>query len=356
MARPTDDPIAWATDTNWSSGSRAGSALKTAVTVGQAAQGFVAGLKLWAGYLNSVLNNQYDWIRYFRDERGTDRYGDGADGNTVVAASGTLTLTEDLYSADVTLGDNCTVETAGYRWFASGTVTVGDGVVIDNSGDRGDDGTGGAGTGAGGAAGSLGGSGSADGAAPQAGAAAGTQGTSLASRSCIQLGGLGGAGGADGQGNAGGAQRDVAPAARASRYRHAPDCFALRESDFSDTTAYAGGGQGGSSGGNESIGGGQQSGGGGGGGGVMGIYWRRAVLSSSCEFRVDGGRGGDGFTTANGSGGGGGGGGGFGVFVCGDLTDNGATFSAAGGAGGDGDGTGANGSAGGAGTWVILVG
>lgn len=60
-------------------------------------------------------------------------YGSGLDGSTVLSGTSN-TLLEDAFYYNLTLADNATLDTAGYRLFVKNTLTVGSGVVIGRPG------------------------------------------------------------------------------------------------------------------------------------------------------------------------------------------------------------------------------
>ena len=60
-------------------------------------------------------------------------YGSGLDGSVVLTGTSN-TLTEDKFYYNLTLADNATLDTAGFRLFVKNTLTVGSGVVIGRPG------------------------------------------------------------------------------------------------------------------------------------------------------------------------------------------------------------------------------
>lgn len=60
-------------------------------------------------------------------------YGSGLDGSVVMTGTSN-TLTADMFYHNLTLSDNATLDTAGYRLFVKNTLTVGSGVVIGRPG------------------------------------------------------------------------------------------------------------------------------------------------------------------------------------------------------------------------------
>lgn len=301
-------------------------------------------------------------------------YGDGSDGtvniNSGAFSSGPITsnaLTRDAYFTDLTLsGGN--LNTAGFRLFVRGTLTINSTYKVHRDGNAG-------------GAGDVGTNGAASGGATGAGGAGGTAGAALAAGyfpacSAGKAGGAGGNGGADGGGaGVNGSNGNNGDAA----------------SDSGGVSGTAGGAGGRGSG----INGDTPAGGSGGTAGNAGTatafsanYGSLRNLTNSAIYRVwnaatavvpsgsagsgsGSGAGGGASTGATGNGGGGGGGGGSGsaggiVFVAARTLINNGTISANGGAGGNGGngGTGFNqagggggggGGAGGSGGIVITV-
>lgn len=316
-----------------------------------AAQGHIPDDPTDAETFNDWLGLTSEVVNFLRDEAGSDKFGDGSDGDVTLSTGGTTTLTRDMYYNNLTISHaSRVVESAGFRIFVAGTLTMVSGATIQNNGDDAPDDD------QAGAEGAptrysdpinlqssfLGGGDGAD--APVTTNTAGTQADPV----LFRLGGAGGAGGDDGAGNAGGAaQTGSLTAPERGGWRHFPRCVELRMPVMTGDTLeeiLLGGGVGGSSGGNDGAGGGTHAGSGGGGGGVVCICARRAVLAAGAIIRANGGDGGDAFNApgsgGTGSGGGGGGGGGVVVFICRDLQDSGATIEAVGGTGGAGDDTG----------------
>ena len=60
-------------------------------------------------------------------------YGSGLDGSVVMTGTSN-TLTADMFYHNLTLSDNATLDTAGYRLFVKNTLAVGSGVVIGRPG------------------------------------------------------------------------------------------------------------------------------------------------------------------------------------------------------------------------------
>lgn len=337
MSAPSDDPILWASDTNWSSGPRSGDPLKdTSMSPGVAAQGIVAGQTLKADQLNQALHNHSQWLAWLYDEQGLGELtGDASDGDVTIA--GTTTLTRDMYYDNLTVAATGVLDTSSHRVFAR-TITIAAGGVIRNNGEDGLDGgthTGGAGAGSPDTVRTIG-----------LGGDGGDGGSSGAGNGVAGLGSVGL--GAGGGGGSGGTAVTGAPGAGGScstgntvngSHRHGPD-RSLQANRW-----LGGGGGGGGAGGNGGIIGG---GGGGGGGGHVSI--RTGVLNSAGTIEANGGDGGDGISAGAG---GGGGGGGFVVVRARRLTAQG-TIQALGGSGGAGVSSGNDGVPGTAGTVLVL--
>lgn len=344
--RPTDNPLAWATDATWSSGPRSGTNTKFAISGASAAQGFVGGLSLPADQLNQILNNLYQWAEYQRNV--SPLFGDGVDG---ALSTGTLTMaqTRCYTTLEITTG----LYTRGFRCFASESITLDSAIV---SGAQSSDMSAGPGTTAGGAGIptyneiNLAADGGAGGAAPGGASAAGAA-------TSYSLGGAGGAGGnAGGGGSAGSAAgtRTTATAAQGATQPHIASSAITGHLVAGGTTAMLTGGSGGGGGGADAAAG--DGGGGGAGGGVVILAAPTIVIANTgaTVIHADGGAGAN--ATGGNAGGGGGGGGGVVILVYRELIDVGSnlTVRAAGGAAGNGAGTGANGSAGSAGTIIQI--
>jgi hypothetical protein len=349
MPRPTTDLISWASDTNWSSGSRSGSALKdTAMSAGVAAQGIVAGQTLKAEQLNQALHNFYQWLEYQRSERGGGFFGDGSSGNATITG-GTTTLASQQYYGDLTITSTGILVPSQWLVYVAGTLTIeAGGAIHADGGDAADgvtgapppDATAGAGAAGstylpnGGISGATGSYGAYGGNSDGDDASAGLNGSGYRS-----LGGAGGAGGASGGGATGGAGSPITgpiwPVRHAAFWLHQ-----LREhlSAASAVPLYYGGG-GGGEGGFSGVSG--VKGAGGGGGGLCVIFARHVINAG--RISANGGDGGNAFAvSATGIGGGGAGGAGAAVVICGEYSGAG-TIEAAGGTGGAGTGTGAAG-------------
>jgi hypothetical protein len=336
MTAPADDPILWATDTNWSSGPRSGDALKdTAMTAGVAAQGIVAGQTLKADQLNQLAWNHSQWLDYMVRQAG--RAGDWSDGDVTLAA-GTTTLTRHMYYRDLIVPVGATLDNDGYYIFARSITVAG---TIDASGGDAEDGVtvgapppdpagGVSSTGGpinGGTVGADGGYENTD--------TPGTAGGSVISSGFVALGGAGGAGGAAST-QAGGAGGSAATPIWPIRTAD----FALNQirahvSGTVETTRYYGGTGGGSGGWRAISGLGAGTRGAGGGGGRILVIAAPLIEIDGGLVTAAGGAGGDaaGIAGTDGGGGGGGGGGGFAALICNRLI-NAGTFTAVGGAGG----------------------
>lgn len=279
--------------------------------------------------------------------------GDGSDGNVTIA-SGTTTLTRDMFYNTLTVNGTGILQTNGYRVFVKGTLTIDNtsGAVIRNNGTVGTvgsnqaGGTGGAGGGGGaggvsgslpaGTAGSAGGAGANDGSNTGSNGTAGINTTHTINTTAGVAGGNGGTAGAPGSGGAGGTVGAIT-----NLPRNSFSTYYLM--DFTSTTAFiqftvnAGGGGGGGGSSNGSTGSGAGGGGGGGGGG--GIVWiacKTLAITGTGAIQANGGNGGNGGNGAGGKGGGGGGAGGTGgaVIAIYHLKSGTGTMVASGGSGG----------------------
>jgi hypothetical protein len=275
-------------------------------------------------------------------------FGSGIDPDPNI--SGTVTLTRDMFYANLTITATGILNLAGFRAFVAGTAT--NAGTIRFNGNPGNNGTGAAAGAAAGAAlvaGSVGGA-----AAGSAGATGGlTVGlaSAAAGNSNPAMGGSGGAAGTSGNGAGGaGAAGGVGGTATQRLFQ-----FLNSHLLFQATLITGGaGGKGGSSGGGSGTVAGAGGGGGGGGGGVLFLATR--ILNNTGIISANGGAGGSqiaslGLNTGGGSGGGGGGGG-WVYVVAGSVTSTG-TIQALGGSagtGGAGNGTGTAGAAGVAGS------
>ena len=345
-------------------------------------------------------------------------FGDGSDGNLVIASGVTVTLTAEAYYNNVTISGGGILKPAGFRVFIAGTLTIYAGGLFHNNGSDGspggNGGTASGGVGGGGGAGGLGNylqpgiaaGGGAGGASGAGGSGSnGNPGTNVAGALVGSLGGT--SGGNSGQGGydnhatrsaakTGGSGGTVTSnvAATAGSIKNITNAVLFRCFQVTGTVvapyyhASGGGGAGAGAGGATNSGGCQGGGGAGGGGGGTGGHMVLSVntLAGAGTISCNGGAGGKGgnggasiahappgapYESAGGGGGGGGSGGsgGFLVFVyhnksawTGTISanaGNGGAFgsggSGAAGSGGDGD-PGIAGSNGNAGTvWQFQV-
>lgn len=290
---------------------------------------------------------------------GFSLFGDGSDGVrnfdgsstilTLAPVAGVYTLVRDIFLADGSQltngGTAARIETAGFRVFCSGTLTIAATCSITAQGNAGSSNTAGAATTVGIIGAGSDGIGRAGGAGV-VGAGAGAAGGGASPG----LGGSGGAGGTNtgsgtGGGTAGGST--VAPTATQGQPRYYSNLVIMTSPGTNATGYYAGsGGSGGT--GNTA----QTSGGGGGGGGFCIVVAFKLVNNGTIS--ANGGNGGNASGAGN-AGGGGGGGGGVVVALCGPGSTTG-TIQVNAGSGGTRVGTGANGANGTAGaTYVVNV-
>lgn len=270
-----------------------------------------------------------------------DVFGDGTDGDVTIA-SGTTTLTSDMYYNNLTISSGAILETAGYRIFVKGTLTNA-GTIRRNGNNGGNGGnganpTGGgsAGTGAtalsngtiyGSVAGSNGGTGGGTGSQGNAGTDGVDETESIGVNGV--RGGHGGGNTLDAYGAAGTITETIQPV------RNSVFALLMREFSSDNTVKYIKGSAG--SGGGE---GGFNYGGGGGGSGTPGgiILLVAKKIVNSGTIQTNGGNGGNGGNALSSSGfGGGGGGGGSGgvLFIIYQKLTNTGTIQSAGGSGGD---------------------
>jgi len=277
-------------------------------------------------------------------ETDSGAYGDGSDGDAVIAAP--APIARDMYYENLTINAGIALTTAGFKIFVRGTLTFGAAASIVNTG------------GAGGAspAGTAGAAGAGQTVGPgfigviaAAGFGAGNAGTNATT----SMGGIGGAGGAgNGGGNAGGAGGTVtAPTAAqgdVQGIRKMPNCVTGALAGTAIATLISGGAGGGSGGGSGAV----VAAGSGGGAGVILVAAR--IFAGTGTIEAVGGAGGAGGAAAD-AGGGGGGGGGVVITVSDDVVPATITTSVLGGAGGiGGAGGGVAGGGGGAGTAVAV--
>lgn len=337
-------------------------------------------------------------------------FGNGSDGASTTGA-GTYALTKDYYFTDLVVSTSTTINTGGYRIFASNSIRI-NGTVQNNGGDGGNGGIGantslqtggtagsaGAASGGGffisglaGKIGRAGGDGGAGGAA-NAGSAGGT-GTAgagaynglgssgVAGGSGGLAGSASGAGGAAGAVGTAGSKVDVYSPSIYFDYVYFT-AFGATTTKFAVSASSGSGGSGGGGGASVPSGGagGGGSGGSGGQGGVVGLFSPTVTVFGTVKSQ--GGNGGNGakggqaycFSSALGGGGGGGGGGSGGqggvIIVVSSRYSNHGTVSVPGGAKGTkgaasgftsgsdctlgGGAEGVDGSAGNAGTVIIV--
>ena len=271
-------------------------------------------------------------------------YGDlsTGTGGACTVASGTTTMSTDVWCSTMNVSSGATLVTANYVIHAD--ILINNGTISNNGGNA----VGGTpvtpasqatlafGTGGG----------------PGVTNAAGGTGTAGQPTAWQNISGTGGAGGASTNGGGAAGVRNSAAAT----------CGNIRSVAFnggaitgfcaaSPATYYLGGGTGGGSGG--SAAGACTSGGGGGGGGPILITARS--LQGNGAFSATGGTGGNGAGTT-GCGGGGGGGGGVIIITAGDLSQWTGTTAVTGGGGGSFAVAGSNGSGGSAGQAIFLQG
>ena len=275
-----------------------------------------------------------------------DLFGNGFDGNVVIAA-GTTSLVRDMYYNTLTISAGGILRNRGFRIFVRDRLTINvGGSLQENGGDGGTTGTAGAGGGtASGQAGTVQNVSLAGGAGAAGVGGAGNGGTN----GIFGATGFGGAGGA-GTGGAGGVGGIVTatPADSQSNPR-----ALVAQSLGTQVTGISGpgalrvrGGAGGGAGG----GNGAAAGGGGGGGGGL-VYAVARDIVNNGTIQAHGGAGGN---AAN-AGAGGGGGGGGGLVLLGFHHLEGNVPTVTGGALGTGNGAGANGVAGVAGNYIPLA-
>lgn len=232
----------------------------------------------------------------------------------------TYTLSRSVIYDSITMSNNTTLLTNGFKIFCKGNVTINAGCVISNDGLPGGFGTSSGGTGAaaapvadaplGGPRGGAGGAGENGAAAP----VSGSPGILAGCPSLVSTGGFGGSGGGDATqpGSGGSTALNPPPGSFVEFSTLASPILAL-------SGILSGGGAGGGGGGGTAAAGSTGGGGGGGGsgGGVVMLFINGALSNSGTISAVggSGGRGGDATGTSK-AGGGGGGGGGAGGLVC----------------------------------------
>jgi hypothetical protein len=212
-------------------------------------------------------------------------FGTGADPDPNIGSGATVTLTQDMYYADLTIAAGGTLLPNGYRVFVKGIATI-DGVISNNGLPA---------SGTSGApalpAGTLGGAG------------AGATGAGASGFIALATGGASGFGG-NGSAESGQPGGIVTPpSASVGGYRVWSDVFSALKGVVLNGSK-CGGGVGGGGGGSNGTGG--ISGGGGGGGGI--ILLSANIVTGTGTISATGGTGGDAPSVDCGGGGGGGGG------------------------------------------------
>lgn len=281
-------------------------------------------------------------------------FGDGSDGALSIS-SGTTTLTADKQYTSISVSGTAILETAGYRIYCQGTVTVDatSGACIRNNGGAG----GNASAGTGGAAGAsapgvnvpagIVGKAGANGRSTTGDGAAGVAGDNIT----LSIGVVGVAGGAGGSASAGydGGAGGAAGTLSASSNKLATIAdtsplvdYVLSTNTFAAVKGSSGSGSGGAGGQNGAAVTSGAGGGSGASGGCVFIAAKQFTLSGTGAIQARGGAGGNG-GNANGTGGGevGGGGGGAGgaggqVILIYHFLNDPSLISVAGGAGGSG--------------------
>jgi len=295
---------------------------------------------------------QYGTPQVFDGDLGYDAwalFGDGSD-TAVNLTSGTTTLARDMFYTTLSVSGTAILVTAGYRIFASVSVTVQSGGRISWNGNAG----GGAGTGGALLTAAVLGGAPAGGqsASNNNGQAGGSQtnsfgGSGGAGGGCPANGTTGGAGGTGGRA-ANGLYTANAPAATAGWPRTLPQVVLGHTIGNGGVIRFAGG-AGGGSGGGDITGGGAC---GGSGGGVVVVCAPLIDVQVGGILSANGGAGGTRGIALN-EGGGGGGGGGV-LLLTGYRIIQAGTVTANGGAHGHGEGTGLEGADGAAGTVFVL--
>jgi hypothetical protein len=263
---------------------------------------------------------------------GSSIYGRGTDADPNIGTGATMTLSRDMYYADLTIATGGTLRTNGYRVFVKGTTTLNGTGQINHNGNNASGRTAGGGR----LSGTLGSS--------AAGGAGGTVNKGGSNGSTVStntmMGGPGGAGGdATGTGgrtggNGGNGTSPTTANGGAQVWNDYTN--AVRGVNAGGTKLN--GGCGGGGGGATSL---NVGGGGGGGAGVLVLISQ--TITGTGTISANGGAGADGAGTA---GGGGGGGGGAIVLIYTNLSVNLANITASGGTGGTGGNVGSTGTAG----------
>lgn len=255
----------------------------------------------------------------------TGIFGDGSDGDAVIATGSPVTISRDMMYNNLTVPNGATLTPRGFRIFVKGVLTIG---ATGNINDNGKDAVG---VTAGAALGSVTagfGAGSGAGAAGRTTTGAGTaSGTSSnCSINDLNVAPQGGNGGSAGGANTGG----TAGAAPAPTVLQKWSSLAsLLSARTYNGTATFNGGSGGGGGGCDTTGGAATSGG---GGGAAGIVWIAAKsITNAGSITCNGGAGANGVSALGVAGGGGGGAGGMvGIITAtstslGTVTANGGT-------------------------------
>ena len=252
------------------------------------------------------------------------QYGDGSDLDVVVNT--TITLVRDQYYNNLTINSSGIINTASYRIFVAGVLTMRPGAIIQNNGNAGSGVTRGSGL----SSTVFGGSGQ-GGTGATFPIVAGTAGSG-------NTDGHGGSGGAGGGASGGTGGINTINNLNTGSFYFGAWPLQIKGSTIAGNVYWFGGCGGG---GGEAVS--NFGGGGGGGAGIIFIGARAIVASAGSFVRAIGGNGG------NGTGGAGGGGGGGGVIVCytaGSSTRINWTADVSGGLGGTGSTPGVNGNAG----------
>jgi hypothetical protein len=312
MARPDKLPF-WNT----------GGANRTEPSDGKKSEGWTLNEIPPASWFNYWQNKVREWIQHL--DGTLPMAGDGTDGDVTIA--GTVTLTRDMYYLTLTVPNTAILDTAGFRVFASQSITVETGGIIRRNGNAASGVTGGSihdatiASLAGGLNGGAGGSGAA---APGVAGASATNG----------LGGGGGKGGdITGLYSGGAAGSANAPAANKGGFRHQPWLGYLLCPNASSSLEFLRGGAGGGGGACNTAG--QDGGGGGGGGGVVILCSPSITVAGQVQAR--GGVGAD--ASGGEASGGGGGGGGLIIAVGRNIDTTAGLIDTTGGSGGDRSGT-----------------
>lgn len=308
MGRPTDDPQTWATTTNYSAGSDpwSGNPTKSSPSGGVIAVGFTPQQYVPAQWMNYIMNNHGDWLKYLQF---LPLSVQGITGNVIVSSgyvpSGNMTtnggagkfkLTGDFVCGNLQINDAVTLDTNGFRIYCGDTFqTMGSATLVrvkanDASGLLPGNATT-VGTLLGGAAGGTG--------------ALGGLGSPTSGGSTTNS--FGGAGGGRTSGTNGGSA--TAPTAHmGSIYVYSPSTFGYLAGALSGVISVFGiqGGAGG--GGGASAVTGDDGGGGGGGGGVMAIAAGKIIINTNTNLQAFGGNGATATFSGPSNGGGGGGG------------------------------------------------